>query len=86
MRAMHDQNGATIPSAGTAPPPSAGKRLLGFLACAAGVHHWSDWQVEDPDRPQDQVRTCTRCGLRRDNHTLPKIKNPWWNQPPWGSY
>ena len=35
--------------------------VRGNMACLAGIHHWSDWEVRDPQRPSEQVRTCARC-------------------------
>jgi hypothetical protein len=31
------------------------------MACVAGKHHWSAWEVQDPQRPSDRIRTCARC-------------------------
>ena len=32
-----------------------------------GAHDWSDWQVQDPDRPSEQVRICARCSRMKTN-------------------
>ena len=35
--------------------------MWGNMACLVGIHHWSDWEVQDPQRPSEQVRTCAHC-------------------------
>jgi hypothetical protein len=55
------------------------KRLLGRLACLTGAHDWSDWQVLDPDRPGEQVRTCLRCSRQKTNAAAVPIKA--WKMP-----
>ena len=48
-----------------------GWRLWGGVACFVGAHEWSDWEVQDPDHPGDQVRTCARCGIRKSSNAAP---------------
>lgn len=50
------------------------KRLGGLAVCFVGVHDWSDWKVEDPDRPWKQVRTCARCSKTKSNAAPAPIK------------
>ena len=38
-----------------------GDHMLGKVDCLVGIHHWSDWEVQDPQRPSEQVRSCARC-------------------------
>src|SRR6516162_10015874 len=38
-----------------------GDRMWNNMACLAGAHAWSDWEVRDPEQPWEQVRTCARC-------------------------
>ena len=35
--------------------------MWGNMACLVGMHHWSGWEVQDPQRPSEQVRTCPHC-------------------------
>ena len=35
--------------------------MRGNMACLVGIHHWSGWEVQDPQRPSGQIRTCARC-------------------------
>jgi hypothetical protein len=35
--------------------------MRGNMACLVGIHQWSYWEVQDPQRPSEQVRTCARC-------------------------
>ena len=45
-------------------------RMWGNMACLAGIHHWSDWKVQDPQRPSEQVRTCARCPRTKNNTAM----------------
>jgi hypothetical protein len=47
---------AIVRPAGTDVAAPWSKRLWGKVACLAGAHDWSDWEVRDPDRPGEQVR------------------------------
>ena len=38
-----------------------GDHMRGNMACLAGAHDWSDWEVSDPEQPGEQVRICARC-------------------------
>src|SRR5262249_2887378 len=38
-----------------------GDHMRHNMACLAGAHDWSDWEVRDPEQPWEQIRTCARC-------------------------
>jgi hypothetical protein len=65
--------------AGTDVAARWGKRLWGDMACFVGVHHWSDWQVPDPENPSEQVRTCSRCSRTETN--APPVPIKAWKMP-----
>jgi hypothetical protein len=35
--------------------------VWGKMACLGGAHHWSEWEIPDPQQPCEQARTCARC-------------------------
>jgi hypothetical protein len=70
---------AIAPPAGTDVAAPWGKRLWGRVACLVGAHDWSDWEVRDPDHPDEQVRTCSRCGRMKSNAAPVPIKA--WKMP-----
>ena len=43
------------------------RHLWRIAACVVGAHDWSDWEIRDPDRPSEPVRTCARCGRMKSN-------------------
>jgi len=53
--------------------------MWGKMACLVGVHDWSEWEVRDPDQPDDQVRTCARCGRMKSNAAPVPFKA--WKMP-----
>jgi tRNA U38,U39,U40 pseudouridine synthase TruA len=38
-----------------------GDHMRSNVVCLVGAHDWSGWEVLDPQRPAEQVRTCARC-------------------------
>jgi len=53
-------------------------RLSGNMACLVGIHHWSDWEVQDPQRPSQQVRTCARCPRTKNNAAVVPLRSLFW--------
>jgi hypothetical protein len=55
--------------------------MWGWIACLAGIHHWSEWKVADLEQPWKQVRTCTRCRHKSNNFDSVPIRasNHWLN-------
>ena len=55
-----------------------GDRMRGNMACLVGIHHWSDWEVQDPQRPSEQVRTCARCPRTKNNAAVVPLSSLFW--------
>ena len=55
--------------------------MWGWMACLAGIHHWSEWKIADQEQPWKQVRTCTRCRRKSNNFDSVPIRasNHWLN-------
>jgi hypothetical protein len=52
--------------------------MCGNMACLAGIHHWSDWEVQDPQRPSEQVRTCVHCPRTKNNAAVVPLRSLFW--------